>query len=156
MSCTARVRVPVLSPLFSDSWMAVILMATVEPAGTTTRPSGPVRSLLTRAVTTSPTLFFRELIESVIVAVIAVPAARASGPAGGAGAGAGAAVGEGAASATLGSARRALGLGLGAVGLAAGGGAGSGAGAGAAVSAGTSCSGFDESTGASWRSRLRR
>src|SRR6058998_740176 len=108
--------------------MAVILMATLEPAGTTTRPLASLRSLLTRAVTTSPTLFCRELMESFIVAVIAVPAARVGGPAGGAGAGAASA---GAAWATVGSERRAFGLGLAAG--AAGGGAGSGAGAGAAV-----------------------
>src|SRR6266542_2323716 len=116
-------------------------MAMVEPAGMTTRPSASVRSLVTRALTTSPTLFFREVIESLMVAVIGVPAARLGGAAGaarGADAGAGA-------SATVGRAGRAfdLGLGLGAAG------AGSGAGAGAALSAGTSFNGFDESTGAS-------
>src|SRR6185295_17059656 len=132
--------------------MAVILMATLEPAGTTTRPSAFLRSLLTRAVTTSPTLFFRELMESFIVAVMVVPADRVGGPAGGAGVGAGAAS-AGAAWATVGWERRAFGLGFGFGAAAAG--AGSGAGAGAAVSAGASLSGFDESTGASWRSRLR-
>src|SRR6476646_8745520 len=115
--------------------MAVTLRATLEPAGTTTRPLASLRSLVTRAVTTSPALFFRELMESFIVAVIVVPAARVAGPAGGAGAGAG---WSGAAWATVGSERRAFGLGLGFAAGAGCGGAGSGAGAGAAVSAAAS------------------
>src|SRR5262245_6602672 len=126
--------------------MAVILIAILEPAGMTTRPLASLMSLVTRAVTTSPALFFRELMESFIVAEIIVPAANEAGPAGAAGAGAGAAAG-GAPWATVGSARRGFGLGLGLG--AAGAGAGAGCGAAAAVSAGTSLSGFDESTGAS-------
>src|SRR5512146_347360 len=97
MSWVASVSVPVLSLLFSDSWSAVILSDTVEPAGMTTRPWSSFTSVATVALITSPTLFFRVLIESFIVAVMCVPAAATSGVRAGAGAGAGAAAVAGAA-----------------------------------------------------------
>src|SRR6185312_14236884 len=82
-----RVRVPVLSLLFSDSLIAVTFRATSEPAGITTWPELSFTSLAILAMTVSPTLFLLERISAVVAAVRLVPAARLAGVEG-AGAGA--------------------------------------------------------------------
>jgi hypothetical protein len=140
-----RVRVPVLSLLFSDSLIAVTLRVTWEPAGITTRPELSLMSLATRAVTVSPTLFFAELISAVVEARREVPEARLARDAG-VGAGALAlGVGAGVLAAVdgLGEAAGRLGR-VGLLGCSAG-----------ALAVGLSFSSAVVSTGASWRSRLR-
>src|SRR5687768_2952684 len=116
MSATDSVSVPVLSLLFSDSLIAVIVIEIVEPAGMTVRPLASFRSSIVVAVTVCPALFFLELIESSIVALIIVPNARLAGAAAGFGVDAGAGAGAGAG----------FGLGRAAAGFGAGAGAGSG------------------------------
>src|SRR5215213_8887591 len=71
-----RVRVPVVSLLFSDSLIAVTFSATSEPAGITTRPDLSFTSLAIFAMTVSPTLFLLDRISAVVAAVRLVPAAR--------------------------------------------------------------------------------
>src|SRR5437762_13801161 len=88
-----RVSLPVLSPLFSDSWIWVIVIVTLEPAGITTRPWLSWTSLDTVAVTTAPALSVREVISRSTARDTVAPASSASG----AGAGAGLALGFGAA-----------------------------------------------------------
>src|SRR4051794_36140724 len=119
------VSVPVVSPLFSDSLMAVTWSVTCEPAGITTRPAASLTSFPTVAVIWSPTLFLFDRISASVAAEKLVPAARLLG----AGAGAGAA---GAAAAGAGTGAGAVGFGLG-LGLDAGLGAAAGSGAGVAV-----------------------
>src|SRR5689334_16267822 len=163
------VSVPVVSPLFSDSLMAVTSSVTLEPAGITTWPAEFLTSAATVAVTSSPTLFLWDRISASVVAEKDAPDAS-SRPAVEAGAGLGvdAAVGTGEAAGAFdagagvaagaaGFGLEAVGLGLGAAGLgSAGGGAVGVTGVAAAVSAlGRSFSAALVSTGASCRSRFR-
>src|SRR5919112_3957287 len=74
-----RVNVPVVSLLFSDSFMAVTFKATSEPAGITTRPDLSFTSLAIFAITVSPTLFLCDRISAVVAAVRLVPAANPAG-----------------------------------------------------------------------------
>src|SRR5262245_59217089 len=126
------VSVPVVSPLFSDSLMAVTWRVTLEPAGITTRPDGSFTSLATVVVTSSPTLFLLDRISASVLTAKDMPEAKVAGPAGAAGAAGvvGAALDAGAGAAGFG-AGFGFGFGLGAGG--GGVGAGSGAGAGAAA-----------------------
>ena len=88
-SVGVSVSLPVLSPLFSDSRISVIVIVTLEPAGMMTRPRESATSELTVVVTTSPFLLVLELISWSTAVGMTVPEARTSGAGAGAGSGAG-------------------------------------------------------------------
>src|SRR5690606_22697406 len=77
----ASVSVPVLSLLFSDSRIDVMVRLTVEPAGITTRPDPSRTSLATLAWMVCPCLWVLDEISELTVAFTSVPdgSVRAAG-----------------------------------------------------------------------------
>src|SRR3954447_522671 len=71
-----RTSLPVLSDLFSDSWIAAIVRYTLEPLGMTTRPLLSFTSEETVPVSFCPALCVRELMPPSNLAEIAVPEER--------------------------------------------------------------------------------
>src|SRR4026207_905948 len=68
-----RTSLPVLSDLFSDSWIAALVRYPLEPFGMTTRPSLSFTSEDTVPVSFCPALCVRELMPPSNLAEIAVP-----------------------------------------------------------------------------------